>query len=239
MIEQVLEYVRRRSVSTLVVSYTVFWAIYHWQGIYATIFTSQDYIMEKYGMLKNEYVAHYFFGINQEYVGNWILGLVIPAVLAILYVTVLPFLINLVYRVEIKHKVDRKIIKIREERRLSVEERKNMEVESKNADAQIELGKKRAEAELANPETVWEKEYRDFLGEDASSAFAVLDELKTMIYSHSGYTRNGYGTSYISEDSLMECDTNGLIEFNSKANNNVTLTKKGKYFLRQFSKKKH
>lgn len=111
-----MEYIRQRSVSTLLISYSVFWVIYHWEGVYTTFFTSQDFIMEKYGILKNEYVRKYFFGIGQDNFANWFFGIVIPAVLTIFYVWVLPkILINPSYRREIKYKVDRKEMKMKEE----------------------------------------------------------------------------------------------------------------------------
>lgn len=72
--------------------------------------------MEKYGILKNEYVRKYFFGIGQDNFANWFFGIVIPAVLTIFYVWVLPkILINPSYRREIKYKVDRKEMKMKEE----------------------------------------------------------------------------------------------------------------------------
>ena len=84
-----IEYIKQRSVSTLLISYSVFWIVCHWEGVYTTFFTSQDFIMEKYGMLKNEYVHKYFFGISQDNFANWILGIIIPAILAIIWIRLL------------------------------------------------------------------------------------------------------------------------------------------------------
>ena len=88
----IFEYVRKRAVSTILVSYTVFWAIFHWQGIYATIFVDQNVIYKRYGLLKNEYVNKYFFGLdwsniltihNLEILLGWVLILRIRGKLTI------------------------------------------------------------------------------------------------------------------------------------------------------------
>lgn len=55
------EAIRKRVVSATLAIYLFFWCIFHWEALYTTFFTSQDIIYEKFGMLKNEYINHYFF----------------------------------------------------------------------------------------------------------------------------------------------------------------------------------
>ena len=232
-----LEYIRQRSVSTLLVSYSVFWAVCHWEGIYASVFTGQEYIMEKYGMLKNEYVHEYFFGINWDNPWPWLAGLVIPAILACLYVWVLPkYVFNPSYKREIGFRVDRQAMKINEERRLISVEMEKTEEMSESIAAEIELEKSKIEASKVNPELKWRDEYREFAGDDTTSAFAILDNLMTVIYTHDGRLSDGYGNRFISEDALMMCDAYGLSNFDSNSRSRIYLTDKGKYFLRQFAK---
>lgn len=193
--------------------------------------------MDKFGLLKNEYVHKYFFGMQQENFWNWILGIIVPAGLAFLYVWILPrFLINPSYKREIKFKVDREIMKINEEKRVSIAERKKTEEESKEMSAKVELSKKKFEAAAVDPEIKWEEDYKDFVNHDISGAFGTLKELKTVIYLHSGRISDGYEKRFLSEDSLMKCDINGLTTFDATNRSRLLLTEKGKYFLREFEK---
>lgn len=237
--ESFLEYIKQRSVSTYLVSYTVFWAIYHWEGVYTTLFTSQDFIMDRYGLLKNEYVHRFFFGILQDNFWSWIGGIIVPGVLAFIYVYFLPkILINPLYKKEIKYKVDREEMKIKEEKRLVVEERKKVEEQVRGTDARIELDKKRVEIEKIDPEVKWERDYRGSVDDNAGVVFGALTELRTVIYTFDGYIEDGEGKRIISEDSLMFCDVNELIKIshNQFDRSNVILTEKGKYFLKEFAK---
>lgn len=58
----IAEVIRNRATSTTLVTYSFFWLGWHWQGVYTTLFTSENKIYEKFGLLKNEYINHYFLG---------------------------------------------------------------------------------------------------------------------------------------------------------------------------------
>ena len=190
--------------------------------------------------MKNEYVSKYFFGINQDNFWNWLLGIIIPMGLAIFYVWLLPkILINPSYQREIKYKVDRKRMRMKEEKRLIIEERRKVEEKSKETEAKIELSKKEAEAAVVDPKIQWREDYKEFVDSDTEVAFATMTELRATIYSHGGHTTTGYrGDRYIAEDSLMLCDVNGLIVFDKVNNTIIHLTDKGKYFLKEFAREK-
>lgn len=114
-----------------------------------------------------------------------------------------------------------------------------MEEKSKETEAKIELSKKEAEAAVVDPKIQWREDYREFVGNDAGTAFATMTELRTTVYSHGGHTVTGYGNSrYMAEDSLMLCDVNGLVTFDKVNNTIIRLTDKGKYFLKEFAKEK-
>jgi hypothetical protein len=60
----ILEAMKKRVVSTTLVTYTSFWILMHGQGVYTTFFVSQDMIYQKYRLLKSEYVYQHFFGYH-------------------------------------------------------------------------------------------------------------------------------------------------------------------------------
>ena len=226
-----ISYIKQRSVSSILVSYSVFWCIYHWEGIYTSVFVSQEYIMQQYGIMKNEYVAKYFFGIGQDNFWNWILGVIIPAVLAFLYSWVLPkIVINPTYKREVKYKVDRKIMRAEEEKRLITAETKKTEAKSKDVAAKIELDKVKTEAAKTNPEIKWREEYDEYMraGQDAQH---TLDALADTIYEHYGRVSYG-GARYIYGNNLMMAEVNGLVSFSDETRTRIKLTEKGKYFLK-------
>lgn len=233
--DAIFEYARKRAVSTILVSYTVFWAIFHWQGIYATVFIDQDIIYKQYGLLKNEYVNKYFFGFdwsniltihNLEILSGWI----IPAGLAYFYVWWLPRLvINPAYKREIGYKEQRRIEKTKSEKRIQDEERKLIEKQTATEEAKIELADKKAEVSERNPIMGWQEEYREFiLNKDAVSSF---DELLEIVYNRRSFDING-DIDKIRPKSLLLVDIWGLIEIVN--NNRINLTDKGKYFARLY-----
>ena len=235
--ENLIEYLRRRATSTFMVAYSIFWAMWHWEGIYTTLFTSQEYIMSQYGILKNEYVARFFFGFSNIQGNFWlglawrILGFIIPALLAYLYVWWLPkFVTNPAYRREANYKIDRRIIKNEAELRLSNSERKKTEAKTKETTAKIESAKKEEEMKMLSPEEEWEIDFSQVSSD--SDMIDALSELKDTIYNYNGWATS-MGVRRIGVDELMFCDIHGLIQFDESDSDRITLTKKGKYFLKK------
>ena len=238
--ENLIEYLRRRATSTFMVAYSIFWAMWHWEGIYTTLFTSQEYIISQYGMLKNEYVARFFFGFSNIQGIFWpslawrILGFIIPALLAYLYVWWLPkFVTNPAYKREANYKIDRRIIKNEAELRLSNSERKKTEAKTKETTAKIESVKKEEEMKMLSPEEEWAVDFdRATLSNRTSFTVDALSALKETIYDYGGWIISEE-TRHIDGDELMFCDTNGLIKFYEKNTLRIEITEKGRYFLRQ------
>jgi hypothetical protein len=228
--DAIFEYARKRAVSTILVSYTVFWAIFHWQGIYATVFIDQNIIYKQHGLLKNEYVNKYFFGFDWSNILtihnlDILLGWIIPAGLAYFYIWWLPkFVINPAYKREIGYKEQRRIEKTKSEKRIQDEERKLIEKQTATEEAKIELADKKAEVSAG-----WERDYQDFItNEKAVSSF---NELLRIVYN-----RNSIGqtesVSKMDPDSLMMVEALDLID--ATRSSSIRLTDKGKYFARRY-----
>lgn len=237
----IFEYVRKRAASTILVSYTVFWAIFHWQGIYTTIFVNQDIIYGKYGLLKNEYVNKYFFGFdwsnilaihNLEILQGW----AIPAVLAYFYIWWLPkFVINPAYKREINYKKDRELEKLKADKKRQDEERKLIEKQTATEEAKIELADKKAEASEKDPYMDWRQQYDQFIID--RKAVKSLDSLLNRVYGNDGaiydYDFDGNVEGGMSANELLQVDSWGLATINN-SNGSIKLTDKGRYFTRLY-----
>lgn len=226
-----LELLQKRASSTFLLSYAAFWAAYHWEGIITIFFVNQDLILQKYNMLKNEYLAYYFFGIVYNGVWDWGLilwklgGFIVPLLLAYLYVWWLPkFLINPSYKKEIDYKIQRRIIKNTAEKELTNSEREKTEASVKETEAKITLAQKQEEIDDLDPETNWKIEFDSYRNKD----FLVdaLSSLKEAFYSHEGYYA---GT--MSTDQIVFCDVNNLIKLDQLAGQ-LKLTEKGRFYIK-------
>ena len=230
MMEAILEYARKRAVSTILVSYTVFWAIFHWQGIYVTIFVNQDIIYGKYGLLKNEYVNKYFFRFDWSNILTIhnleiLLGWIVPVVLAYLYIWWMPkLIINPAYKKETVYREQRRVEKIKSEKRVQDEEKKLIEKQTATEEAKIELADKKAEVPAG-----WERDYQDFIANE--KAVLSFDELLRIVYNRDsiGVTES---VAKMKSDSLMIVEAFDLID--ATESNRIRLTDKGKYFARRY-----
>lgn len=237
----IFEYVRKRAASTILVSYTVFWAIFHWQGIYATIFVDQDIIYKQHGLLKNEYVNKYFFGLNWSNILTIhnleiLLGWIIPAGLAYFYIWWLPRLvINPAYKREINYKKDRELEKLKAEKKRQDEERKLIEKQTATEEAKIELADKKAEVSEKDPYIAWRQQYDQFIID--RKAVKSLDSLLNRVYGSDGeiydYDIEGNVEGGMSPSELLQVDLWGLATINNN-NSSIRLTDKGKYFTRLY-----
>ena len=230
MMKELFEYLNKKASSTLILVFVISWIICHSQGFAAMLFTDQDLIFQKYGMLKNEYLNQYFFGNFCDY-DFWIRTL-LPFFLTWFYIWVMPkLIINRAYKKQINDRVDREIIKEEAQQRLIKEQKETTKEEIAIKKEQVKLVEETKKLEDSAPEKIWEKEYEDFIEKENYSF--VLSQLKDVIYGHQGYIRSDRITS----ENLMSCDTNGLIIINGNTNT-CSITDKGKYFLKQFSSKK-
>ncbi len=235
-----MEFLKKRATSTFLVSYTIFWMMYHWEGLAALFNTGQDYIMAQYHMLKNEYLAKYFFGFVRLENWDWgifvwkALGFVIPAILAYVYVWWLPkWVLNPSYKKEANYKVDRRIIKNEAEKRLA-------DSEVQKVESKIELLQRQEKARELSPEEEWQISFEECLSRNKELCLDALAELKNVIYDESGQLKDYNGGSRMMSSELMLCDTYGLITFDVNANGTktgrISLTDKGKFFLKEASR---
>lgn len=228
----ILEYFKRRATSTVLVAYSVFWAIFHWEGIYTTLFVDQEYILRQHNLLKSEYVDR-FFGLHWGTDQIWgdLMRMLFPVVLAYLYVWWLPKLTNKCYKKELFYRNERRRMKIQGEAELTKAEQKKTREETEKVEAEIKLKQKEVEAKELSPEQQWDEEFKRMANTDKGKA--ALNDLKSLIYEYHGYAEYD-GKRRIDVDSQMFFDAYGLVEEDGMEGH-LYLTDKGRYFMKQFT----
>lgn len=231
----VAESIRNRATSITLVTYTFFWSAWHWQGLYTTLFTSQDMIYKKFGLLKNEYAEKYFFGWH-SWSSVW--GLVVPATETFIFIWALQkWVLVPMYGIEQDNRTRRRLIKLAENKkiqdakaRLAKEETKKTVAETRKVVAKTTLQRRKKEAEKVDPKIVWDDEFVKFKG---SRDYGLFSQILRCVYQYSGNTK--VAADYdefefeLSPRSMMMADTRGLITIASSGNK-IALTDKGKYF---------
>ncbi len=226
------EAVRKRVVSATLATYLFFWCVFHWEAIYTTLFTSQDIIYQKFGMLKNEYIDHYFFSWD-----GWItiFKYIIPAILTFIFIWLVPkYILIHAYRQEQRHKVDRRRVKLEEEENLEAKKEQLAIQSKKTLKAEIDTSKTEQKAASQDPTIIWQREYDKF---KKSGLANILPDIAEAVYRGDGLVRKHYDEDAsewiginLSKDAIAISHTNDLIVIN---NGIISLTEKGKYFLNQ------
>lgn len=231
LLKSFAEAIKKRTASSALGTYAFFWGVYHWQGIYTTFFVDQQLIVEKYGLLKNEYVDRYFFGWHSWDDWSFYLGYAVPVILVVIFIWLIPkFILIHAYKEEQKYKVDKRIVRFDEEKRIR-EKEKEVAASAKEAlQAEIEVSDKRRTIERSDPTILWDKEYQEFERDPAFSSFNFIIE---SVYEYAGRTQ--FRDFRVPSGALAVAHSRGLIEIKQESRGTVIeLTEKGKYFVGKY-----
>jgi hypothetical protein len=235
------ESIRKRATTVTLGTYTLFWLLFHWQGVYTTLFVGEDLIFEKYAMLKNEYVNEYFFGwqgmLDWPFYAGWIL----PLLLTGLWVWFLPKLVLIhFFRREREYKTSKQLVIIREDVKVEEERAKYANARRVTLRAEEQAIKQEQEIVKLDPRALEAEDYEQFKSTIFYTQFGLIIQA---IYEHGGhyreYTTGGFETEDpgISADLLAAADANGLIEIDND-NETMQLTDKGRYFVKRYQSDK-
>lgn len=232
----IAEAIRKRATSATLGTYLLFWATYHWQGLYATFFVNQDLIYGQHGLLKNEYVDKYFFGINSWDDWQFYLGIIVPAIFTCVFIWLLPHYVLIhAYRQEQRHKVRRRITKLEEELALQKTEESLARQEKQTLEAEIKTSEKKKEARKTDPTILWKEELETVRN---TPQFKYLGDLLECIYRYKGYVEadDQYGDPVfgLNPNSLRFGDSRDIINISDNGER-ITLTEKGKFFASEYA----
>jgi len=234
--KSIAETIKKRAASTALATYTFFWCSYHWQGIFVTFFVKEELIYKKFNLLKNEYVNNYFFGLHGWNDWGFYLGFILPAIFTYIFIWWIPKIILLsAYKQEQRYKVDKRIIRNEEERRLQINEEHLATQETKTVEAKIEASEIKNKASEIDPTILWEQDYIKLNNNKKN----YLKDILECIYKHRGYIEvgseyvGGYPMFELNPNSLKFADSLNLIEIVDKGNR-IALTDKGKYFAKKY-----
>jgi hypothetical protein len=238
MTEFLKEIFKDRVTHPLYKTYAVSWFIVNWKVIYSLFFVSEDYIFEKYGLLRNEYFFDLFFSISGYYF--WIFVILFPVIITWLMIWVFPDLIFIkATKRNERFRVDKTIARIDAEKRIEEGKSDLILAKKENIKEQIEVEK----IKKANkPEIKWEKEFMIF---KAATIYLDFQDIIDSIYTKSGLTKENWigGNVYgfkVNKEILAYSHANNLIEIIPNENdvNRIELTDKGKYFVLRYSQEK-
>ena len=224
-IKSLTDYLKERSNSTVLISLSFFYCLCNCRWIFTSLFTDQNFIYEKYGLLKNEYIYQNYAELHPDNFWFWFC-MITPIILTYLYVWWAPkFVFNPAYKKQIIYKYERQKIRVEQENKLLSLKNDAIKEESKNAEAMIQLEDKKNKLNNINPEKLMDEEYRLF--QENRDWVAALSDLRDIVYGNYGYVIGDKKDSSI----LMLLDVNGLIEYMS--NDSIDVTEKGKAFLKR------
>jgi len=202
------------------------WLVINWQIVYTALFLSQDNLYQKTGLLRSEYLFQQI--LPKAHSLDWFNSFIfLPFILTIIIFWLMPAITRPFYRKHLQNHISLNTIKIEE-----LTEQKKAETEL--IEAEVEQATATTKAKKILPEIVWEKDYQKF---KTTPYLKEFDDIKKSIYTHKGsirLTQPFQEAPYfeIKENMLVYFDSNDIININ---NNRITLTPKGKYFMKRWS----
>lgn len=237
--------------------YIVFFSSFvawNWKSFYILFFEGEEHLRGltkiEYALLSSRTLDFGWSGFFGE-VGLHLLDLLyvftVPVALTFLAVWKLPRIHNLAHKEYLKFRFNRSIefdqqnSDYQKRRSLLLEEQKvqvEKQVEILEDIEEKTQNVREIEQKLASPENldvaIWKEEYRKI---DSIKLRVYLQTMQKLIYSHDGIIQiSGYPrTRHIDADAFAFIHIHGLVEYEDGSRNVVSLTEKGKFFLKQLA----
>jgi len=184
--------------------------------------------MEKYNLLKNEYIYQNYPELNPANFWFWFCN-IMPFILTYIYIWWAPkFVINPAFKKQALYANERRRYKLELENKLLSIKQDTIKRESQNTEQLIKLENKKKELQEVNPEHEFDAEFDNFIASGVN--INALEALKNTIYKDSGYISHTTNPNY-----RMIWDVNGLTRQSAKNAGVVEITDKGKEFLKRLS----
>lgn len=206
------------------VTYIVSWCLWNWKVWYVTFFVDSEMLLENYNLLKMDYITSLYKG-DSFWTVLWIIChlIVLPFLSACFIVFIMP---KITFRFYEKSSNDEF-----REKELDIEKDKKL-LQIKESKLKIAKNIKKTEEEIEENRTqeeIWDDEYEEF---KKTGYFAKFEDVKNCIFESSGYVKSS--TFGVPTDINAYFNSNNIVEFTDKNFESITLTQKGKYFLRKY-----
>lgn len=208
--------------------FIISWLILNWKIPYSAFFIDQDIIFGIKNINRLDYISEMIPNLfSWVYLKSFI---ILPFLLTLFFFYIFPYVSRVFYTKDLKNKQRLELIKI------SLTKEKN-EKETSLLKQEEEKVKVKKRIEKDSPEILWRKEFEEF---QKTTIFSKFDKIIESFYQHSGSISwsvwdNGFTRDDgIEQDILVFADVNNLINLGG---NKLTLTDKGKFFVRLYNDK--
>lgn len=221
------DYVSDRMRSPFYGVFVISWCLWNWKVFYITFFIDSGLLWKSMGLLKLEYIGQFYpFGWHLGTICTVLYLLILPLLSVFVIVFFLPYLTEVFYEKSLDFGNRNELIKLKKNEELLISKEKNLEITKKVAAIQQEESK--AKKGSKTKEEIWNEEYSEFK-EDRH--FADFSEIHDAVYGRKGWADR------ISTDIKAYSDANGLVNIELvSGSERITLTEKGKYFMKRFTK---
>lgn len=201
--------------------------------IFTSVFTDQELIFKKTGLLKNEYVFQTYFGSGDVY-GISYLALAFLGAGFMTWLAIWKFpdwFVNRSHEKEADSQTKRDIYQLKKEREVEKEKTNLADQQVETTKALVEIVEQKEELE-SKEDNLWRQDYTRF---KRSRYFSLFTDVKDCLYRFSGrtYVSDDYDRTVfeLSSDISAYLDANNLAEIRQ---GELSLTEKGRFFMKRF-----
>jgi hypothetical protein len=238
ILDSIIDHYKARLSSPVYGIFAFWWITLHWEFFYTLLFVDQEAILQKTGLLKNEYLTREFY--SYQYIDFWIeffIKVLISLILTALMIWVLPRKVILPVYSRIQEDRAQKLEpqyayqEKREEIRLRLE-RKKAAIKTEEANQAEQAAKvvaKEVEIKKSDPTLQWGEEYKEF---KKIPLFSYFREIIESLYEHNGYV-DVPQKFRLDRDILAYADANELVDYDADEGT-ISIKPKGRYFVARY-----
>lgn len=224
-------------------TFIISWLIWNWRVWYVTFFVDSELLLSSRNILKIDYVSNFY---HWDSFGNSFFSisliLILPLFSSYLIVFWIPKLTKYYYKKSLEFEYENKIIKSNKDKQFLDIENEKLIIKGKKLESERKVMQQEKILKQIRPEKsqeeVWDGDYVNF---KQTKYFQEFKLIKESIYNERGATKwnwNNYGrySNEISADSKAYFDVNEIIKISKVGSNEIiSLTEKGKYFMKKYS----
>ncbi|MFZ3043841.1 MAG: hypothetical protein WA058_01900 [Minisyncoccia bacterium] len=208
--------------------FIIAWLLVNWRIVYAAFFINQAILMQKTGLMRNEYLQSII--PSHSTLAWWLNFLLLPFILTCLAFWVFPVFTRRFFRKSISNKLVLKGIEIHEISKVTIAQTDLVQQKTTLLKEEAKKAKEEKETLESAPEIIWQKDFDIFA---KTRYYKSFDSIINSVYQRNGISNN------IDKDLLVYADSNGVVEIKTLGGyNRVSFTPKGRFFLKKYSELK-